>query len=152
MARAMSKPTARVASTHYCVDETGIYETLDPKLTAWHVVPSNVYPGASEHVQSTRAFYGVLNNMNTIAVDMCCGPGLVVSDETHMLAADLVAHLIDRFSTQDAALVVARHYDIVGKRCPADMSPGHDYRSRHCSEFRARVDAALTKGRCVFTF
>jgi N-acetylmuramoyl-L-alanine amidase CwlA len=147
----MSKPLARVASTHYCVDDSGVYETLNPDLIAWHVVPSAIY-GDEAYVQTIRDRFGVLNNTNTLSVDMCCSKGLLVSEKTRSTTAQLIASLVDIYATGKNPIIIARHYDIVGKPCPRDMSPGDPAWYDLCVKFKDRVYSESKTGHCVFAF
>lgn len=93
------------ASAHYFVDEDSIYQSVDACDIAWHAGHKGT-------------------NIESIGIEMCCSSGYRVSAKTISNAVALCAdwcHLIG-ITAADVDKYVLRHYDIIGKKCPAQMA------------------------------
>lgn len=118
-------------STHFVVDETGIFQVLPVEFRAWHVAKGEV----DEHFErakdadawhKTAAAQGFKGNASSIGIDMCArkaSPGNSVKDNdwfftdgTIRNAAKLVAHLMREYHLPIDRVI--RHMDATGKPCP----------------------------------
>lgn len=112
------------ASWHYQVDETGIYQSFDDKVYAWHA----------------GGDYGKwlpYRNSNSIGIEMCINQdGNYDGSMAH--DAKLVAELMHRYNlTMDN---VVRHHDTSGKECPSYMIRTNRYEEfleKVCQEYVA---------------
>lgn len=104
---------SRAASAHYFVDDTSIYQSVDPRDRAW-AVGKNVMGRTN------------CTNYNSISIEMCCTAGKFrISEKTKENAARLAADLLKKIGYTSATFspYLVRHYDVSGKQCPAEMVP-----------------------------
>lgn len=101
----------RKASAHYFVDDSHIYQSVEARDKAWHC-------GSSSYR------HPACRNYNSIGIEMCTSGGYRVSDKTKSNAASLAAawcRLLG-ITADEVDKYVLRHYDVTGKRCPAQMA------------------------------
>jgi hypothetical protein len=110
--------TRREASAHYFVGHASegaqIYQSVDPKNTAWHC-------GAKKY------YHPACRNTNSIGIETCChndtpdksaeSKGWYFDQETEDRLAELVKSLMDEYGI--GVDHVVRHYDVTHKTCPA---------------------------------
>lgn len=104
---------SRDGSAHYFVDNTSIYQSVDPRDRAW-AVGKNVMGRTN------------CTNYNSISIEMCCTAGKFrISEKTKENAARLAADLLKKIGYTSATFspYLVRHYDVAGKQCPAEMVP-----------------------------
>ena len=103
----------RVVSAHYVINDETIFECLDPKFIAFHVVSS-----------------GKCRNENAIGIDLeahklntasCKASDLdwYHSQSTLNTAAKFIAYLMIKYEIPIEN--VLRHYDVTKKKCPASL-------------------------------
>ncbi len=103
---------SRQASAHFFVDDSNIYQSVGLKNTAWHC-GSNTY------------YHKECRNSNSFGIEMCCTAGnYKISATTKENAAYLCAYLCKMLGIAAGAVskYVVRHYDVTGKKCPAEMA------------------------------
>lgn len=110
------KNGARSASAHFFVDNTAIYQSVELRDTAWHC-------GAKTY---KHAF---CRNANSIGIEMCCTAGnYKIGEKTLKNSAFLCAGIckLIGITASQVDKYVLRHYDITGKKCPAQFvdNPG----------------------------
>lgn len=104
----------RAASAHYFVDNSCIFQSVDPRDRAW-AVGSNIMGRNS------------CTNYNSISVEMCCTAGnFRISEKTKKNAARLAADLLKKigYTSETFSPYIVRHYDVSKKDCPAEMVSG----------------------------
>lgn len=100
---------SRSASAHFFVDDNSIHQSVELRDIAWHC-------GASSYKHTN------CRNSNSIGIEMCCTAGnYKVSTKTQKNAAFLCARNCEllRIKASQVDKYVLRHYDITGKKCPA---------------------------------
>lgn len=112
------------ASWHYQVDETGIYQTFDDTVYAWHA-------------GGDCGKWLPYRNQNSIGIEMCINQdGNYDGSMAH--DAKLVAQLMHKYNlTMDN---VVRHHDTSGKECPSYMIRTNRYEEflqKVCQEYVA---------------
>ena len=119
----------RKASAHFFVDDNDIYLSVPMNCLAWHCEGGTYrHPGC--------------RNSNSLGIEMCCSGNYKVSEATKDHAVKLVAALCKQMGIKAAKVdtYVLRHYDTVGKQCPAQMA-GED--NAEWKEFKDRIKAAI---------
>jgi N-acetyl-anhydromuramyl-L-alanine amidase AmpD len=101
--------TYREASAHYFVGHSGeIWQCVEDKDIAWHC-------GAD------RYNHPICRNSNSIGIEMCCRQDAsgkwYFEDETVAATIELTKELMKKYNIP--ASNVIRHYDVMGKICPA---------------------------------
>lgn len=101
----------RLASAHFFVDNTNIYQSVELRDIAWHC-GANVY------------YHSSCRNANSIGIEMCCTAGnYTIADKTIKNSAYLCAYLCTMvgIKAKNVDKYVLRHYDVTHKTCPAQM-------------------------------
>lgn len=106
----------RGASAHYFVDPSSIWQSVEDDDRAWHVGDDK--PNDSHDVGD------LINNHNTIGVEMCLNANWKIEADTKKNTVDLVHYLQEKYNIPDNNIV--RHYDASGKNCPGSLS-GNDW-------------------------
>lgn len=96
----------RGASAHYFVDETSIWQSVLDKDEAWAV----------DRNYGTNNLFGVVNNNNSISIEMCSTDGKI-ADSTFYNALWLTKELMKMYDIP--ATNVHTHYEVCSKHCPA---------------------------------
>ena len=99
----------RNASAHFFVDDISIYQSVPLKDSAWHCGTTGTYRHA------------YCRNNNSIGIEMCTSGNYIVSNKTIENAAYLCASLCKYLNITDIDTYVLRHYDVTGKKCPAQF-------------------------------
>ncbi len=94
----------RDASAHFFVDESTVYEVVDPDNTAWAV-----------GVDYGGRLFDACKNGNSISIEMCSTDGRI-SEQTFLNTVALTKKLMKHYSIP--ASHVVRHYDVCNKLCP----------------------------------
>lgn len=92
----------RNASAHCFVDDTSIYQSVEFFNGAWHIGNSVREP----------------NNWNSIGIEMCCQPGLVVSEQTENNTIELVRYLMQKYNIDIDHVRTHAWTTNYGKICP----------------------------------
>ena len=92
-------------SAHYFVDEDNIYQSVDLCDIAWHAGDYSM-------------------NKKSIGIEMCTSGNYKISAKTIENSVALVVELCKLLgiSSADVDKYVIRHYDVIGKICPAQMA------------------------------
>ena len=99
------------ASAHYFVDENSVYTSVPTTGTAWHC-------GGRKQSKSGGKWYGKCTNANSIGVEMCLwDKNGAVRTRTILKTVELTKYLMKLHNIP--ADNVIRHWDVVGKACPA---------------------------------
>lgn len=100
----------RKASAHFFVDDSGIFQTVQLHDVAWHC-------GAKTYK------HAACRNANSIGIEMCTSGKYCISEKTKELAAELCACICWKLgiSREQVETYVLRHFDVTGKKCPAQM-------------------------------
>ena len=94
-------------SAHYYTDDSSVYQVLPHNRGAWHV-----------GVDYGGRLFGIVNNRNSIAVEICVNDGYDYEkafQNTIALTKWLMKEL------QLGAERVVSHYDVCGKNCPSQI-------------------------------
>ena len=105
------------ASAHYFVDDTTVYLSVPELKVAWSVGGSK-YANADKTGGGTM--YGVINNTNSISIEMCdtIRNGVYQASEATLAnAAALGRALMKKYGIPIEN--VYRHFDVTGKHCPS---------------------------------
>lgn len=105
------KSVNRNSSAHYFVDDNNIYQCVLDKDISWHC-------GGSKQSNNGGSFYGKCTNQNSIGIEMCC-TNYNVSERTENNTIELIKKLMKKYNI--SVNNVIRHFDVVGKNCPAPM-------------------------------
>lgn len=101
------------ASAHYFVDEKNIYTSVPVSDTAWHC-------GGGRQTMTGGAWYKKCTNANSIGIEMCLwDKNGNIRTATIANAIELTKYLMKKHNIP--ASCVIRHWDVVGKHCPAPM-------------------------------
>lgn len=119
----------RECSSHFFVDEQDIYLSVPMNCRAWHC-------------GDTSYRHSQCRNSNSIGIEMCCSGNYKVSETTKNRAIGLVVALCYEFGikAEDVDTYVLRHYDVTGKKCPAQMAGENN---AEWKEFKDAIKAAL---------
>lgn len=103
------------ASAHYFVDETSIWQIVDDYDSSWAV-------GGGKQSNKGGSMYGIVTNSNSINIEMCVkkdkNGNWYYEQQTLNNTRDLVQYLMNKHGI--GASNVYRHFDVVGKSCPAN--------------------------------
>lgn len=98
----------RNASSHYFVDEKGIYRSVRDMNVAWHCGSMNGYK------------HKYCRNTNSIGIEMCSridsNGKFYIEEESIVNAIELTKFLMKKYDIKVEN--VLRHYDVTGKMCP----------------------------------
>lgn len=94
-------------SAHYYVDDKEIYQAADLKRGCWHV-----------GVDYGGKFFGVINNRNSIGIEMCVQNGYDFN-KAFRNTIELVKYLMN--ITGITSDHVVQHYDVCLKNCPSEI-------------------------------
>lgn len=98
----------RNVSSHYFVDEKGIYRSVRDMNVAWHCGSMNGYK------------HKYCRNTNSIGIEMCSridsNGKFYIKEETIANAIELTKFLMERYDIPVENVI--RHYDVTGKICP----------------------------------
>lgn len=105
------------ASAHYFVDSNSVTQSVPDNYVAWSV-------GGSKYADCKRtgggSFYGKCNSTNSISIELCddVKNGKVYpSEKTIENAIELTKKLMKKYDVPKSRVI--RHFDVVGKKCPA---------------------------------
>lgn len=100
----------RKASAHFFVDDSDIFQSAQLHDVAWHC-------GAQKYK------HAACRNANSIGIEMCTSGNYRISEKTKEHAAELCACICRKLgiSREQVETSVLRHYDVTGKKCPAQM-------------------------------
>ena len=108
------KNTYRGASAHYFVNEgSEIYRCVEDKHISWHC-------GGGLQGSGGHKYYKICTNKNSIGIEMCSrlsNGKYYFKEQTITNTINLVKHLMNKYNVPVANVI--RHYDVVGKICPA---------------------------------
>lgn len=135
------------ASAHYFVDDTTVYLSVPELKVAWAVGGSK-YANADKTGGGTM--YGVINNTNSISIEMCdtIRNGVYQASEATLAnAAALGRALMKKYGIPIEN--VYRHFDVTGKHCPSYLINAQKW-----AEFKKRLEddmdiEALTDGQLI---
>lgn len=135
------------ASAHYFVDDTTVYLSVPELKVAWSVGGSK-YANADKTGGGTM--YGVINNTNSISIEMCdtIRNGVYQASEATLAnAAALGRALMKKYGIPIEN--VYRHFDVTGKHCPSYLVNAQKW-----AEFKKRLEdtmdvEALTEAQLV---
>lgn len=98
----------RNASSHYFVDEKGIYRSVRDMNVAWHCGSINGYK------------HKYCRNTNSIGIEMCSridsNGKFYIEEKTIANAIELTKFLMEKYDIPVENVI--RHYDVTGKMCP----------------------------------
>ena len=97
--------TYRGVSAHFFVDDTTVYEVVDPDKVAWAVGKN----------YGSNNLFNTVKNSNSIQIEMCSRGGKI-TDATYENAVLLTKKLMSAYGIP--ADHVYRHYDVCSKQCP----------------------------------
>ena len=101
-------------SAHYFVDESSIWRSVPDSVVAYHC-------GGRLQSTSGHSFYKICTNSNSIGVEMCLlDKSGNIRQNTIYMTISLVKTLMKKYGIP--ASNVIRHWDVVGKSCPAPMT------------------------------
>ena len=126
------------ASAHFFVDGDSITQSVPDDHVAWSV-GGKKYPGTKG-----GKWYGKCTNNNSISIELCDevkNGRYDFSEATLKNAADLTRMLMQRYNIP--AENVIRHYDVVGKICPAPFV--NDEAAWKAFKARLEDDEVVTK-------
>lgn len=135
------------ASAHYFVDDTTVYLSVPELKVAWSV-------GGSKYANTDKTgggtMYGVINNTNSISIEMCdtIRNGVYQASEATLVnAAALGRALMKKYGIPIEN--VYRHFDVTGKHCPSYLVNDQKW-----AEFKKRLEdtmdvEALTEAQLV---
>ena len=121
------------ASAHYFVDDTTVYLSVPELKVAWAVGGSK-YANADKTGGGTM--YGVINNTNSISIEMCdtIRNGVYQASEATLAnAAALGRALMKKYGIPIEN--VYRHFDVTGKHCPSYLVNAQKW-----AEFKKRLE------------
>lgn len=118
-------------SAHYFVDDANIYQSVDLCDIAWHAGDKQM-------------------NAKSVGIEMCTSGNCKISAKTIENSVALVAELCKLLgiSSADVDKYVIRHYDVIGKKCPAQMA-GKD--NAEWNAFKKAVKDKLTPKQPAYT-
>lgn len=105
------KSANRNSSAHYFVDDNEIWQCVLNKDISWHC-------GGNKQSNNGGDFYGKCTNQNSIGIEMCCN-NYNVSEKTENNTIQLIKVLMKKYNIPVNNVI--RHFDVVGKNCPAPM-------------------------------
>lgn len=124
------------ASAHYFVDDTTVYLSVPELKVAWAVGGSK-YANADKTGGGTM--YGVINNTNSISIEMCdtIRNGVYQASEATLAnAAALGRALMEKYHIPIEN--VYRHFDVTGKHCPSYLINAQKW-----AEFKKRLEDTM---------
>lgn len=102
-----------VSSAHYFVSKGSIYQCVPDNHPAYAVGLGK----RKEPYDKNVVGWGIINNSNSISVELCGGPhNNEALEEVKILGAKLVCDLLEKYGLNPSC--VYRHYDVTGKWCP----------------------------------
>lgn len=134
------------ASAHYFVDDTTVYLSVPELKVAWSVGGSK-YANADKTGGGTM--YGVINNTNSISIEMCdtIRNGVYQASEATLAnAAALGRALIKKYGIPIEN--VYRHFDVTGKHCPSYLVSAQkwaEFKERLTMDIEALTDEELVR-------
>lgn len=134
------------ASAHYFVDDTTVYLSVPELKVAWAVGGSK-YANADKTGGGTM--YGVINNTNSISIEMCdtIRNGVYQASEATLAnAAALGRALMKKYGIPIEN--VYRHFDVTGKHCPSYLVNAQkwaEFKERLTMDIEALTDEELVR-------
>lgn len=120
------------ASAHYFVDDSFVYLSVPELKVAW-AVGGNLYANASK--TGGGSMYGIINNTNSLSIEMCdtIQNGVYQASEATLAnAVELGKHLMAKYNIPIEN--VYRHFDVTGKHCPSYLINNQKW-----AEFKERL-------------
>lgn len=131
------------ASAHYFVDSNSVTQSVPDNYVAWSV-------GGSKYADCKRtgggSFYGKCNNTNSISIELCddVKNGKVYpSAKTIENAVELTKVLMKKYNVPSSRVI--RHFDVVGKKCPAYWCGSVAKNEKWSTEFHDKLDASTNR-------
>lgn len=125
------------ASAHYFVDSNSVTQSVPDNYVAWSV-------GGSKYADCKRtgggSFYGKCNNTNSISIELCddVRNGKVYpSEKTIENAIELTKKLMKKYDVPKSRVI--RHFDVVGKKCPAYWCETTSKNKKWLTEFHDKL-------------
>lgn len=119
-------------SAHYFVDDHAIYQSVKDNVIAWSV-------GGKKYLFSKGGkMYGVINNSNSINIELCCNNGDFL-EETIDNAVFLIKKLMKKYNIPYTNIY--RHYDVTGKVCPKPFVG--DKNEKRWADFKTKCNECL---------
>lgn len=126
------------ASAHYFVDDDSVTQSVPDDYAAW-AVGGKKY--ADCKTTGGGSFYKACTNSNSISIELCddVKNGVVYpSAATIENALDLTRSLMKKYGIPKQNVI--RHFDVVGKRCPAYWCGNAENNNKWLSEFWNKLD------------
>lgn len=120
------------ASAHYFVDDSFVYLSVPELKVAW-AVGGNLYANAAK--TGGGSMYGIINNTNSLSIEMCdtIQNGVYQASEATLAnAVELGKHLMAKYNIPIEN--VYRHFDVTGKHCPSYLINNQKW-----AEFKERL-------------
>lgn len=131
------------ASAHYFVDDDSITQSVPDDYVAYSV-GGNKYPSCSQ--TGGGKYYGMCTNSNSISIELCdvVRDGKVYpTQKTINNAIELTKSLMKKYGVP--ADRVIRHFDVVGKLCPAYWVDNKKWESEFHSKLTAKATTKATE-------
>lgn len=130
------------ASAHYFVDSDSITQSVPDNYVAWSV-------GGSKYASCSKTgggkYYGICNNTNSISIELCddVKNGIIrPSQKTIDNAIAFTKELMKKYNI--SAENVIRHFDVVGKLCPAYWCGNANNDKLWLTEFKNKLSNTTT--------
>lgn len=120
-------------SWHYAVDDTSIYQCVAHNRGAWHVGKN----------YGTNNLFGVVNNRNSICIEMCMQAGYDYEKAFQNTVA------LTRYLMQELGIPaehVYSHYDVCSKNCPSQIRAHGDW-----ERFKALISGSQSSAKIVYS-
>jgi N-acetylmuramoyl-L-alanine amidase CwlA len=128
------------ASAHYFVDDDSVTQSVPDDYAAWSVGGSKY---ADCKTTGGGSLYKKCTNSNSISIEICddVKNGVVYpSAKTIENALELTRSLMKKYGIPKQNVI--RHFDVVGKRCPAYWCGNSANNAKWLSEFHNKLDVA----------
>lgn len=129
------------ASAHYFVDDDSVTQSVPDGCVAWSV-------GGGKYANCSKTgggkFYGKCTNTNSISIELCddVRNGVVYpSAKTIENALILTKELMKKYGISKSNVI--RHFDVVGKACPAYWCGNAANEAKWKSEFWNKLDGTI---------
>lgn len=135
------------ASAHFFVDDGGVVQSVPEDSVAWSV-GGKKYPSCAQ--SGGGKWYGKCTNQNSISVELCDtkrNGKYDFSEKTLENAAELCRSLMQKYGIPIGNVI--RHFDVVGKTCPApfveDTRAWEDFKERLVDEVVERDEIIIER-------
>ena len=130
------------ASAHYFVDDESVTQSVPDNYVAWSV-GGNKYSNCS--TTGGGRYYGTVNNTNSISIEICddVKNGVVYpSAKTIENAVEFTKTLMKKYNIPMPRVI--RHFDVVGKSCPAYWCGTAEKNQKWLTEFWNKLGSTQT--------